>query len=485
MLRKISFVFTVILSMATLLGCSSGDDNNQETIGKNNKTDVAVTGGVTEFGLTYALINGYVNLDKLPSSVKSEAIGVEVNREPDMSGSSSTETSEELNADNQFEVVFTGLDAGIKYYYRTYVRGNDGVTRYGEIRSFTTNDKFSNIMVINTFSASYTSAYLTWSIDTTKIVKNSYDRNDMDYGIAYSTSPSRLTQDSIKYAQIERPEYYWHDKSIGDYIPMNYLKPGTIYFCCPFTYIGGKLVLGEIKTFQTKFVDGSIDTKAASDITACSATLNGSISISNADRDRYGFVYSTSSNFEGRDYSDANNAPSQGGSFSYSLSGLLPNTTYYYKAYVILGNYTYYSSINSFTTKNIATSGYVDLGLSSGTKWSACNYGAKTPYEDGTSELFEAIYWITTREFDVPGRFLMNELLDKCHWTHIKYKGKDGYIVTGPNGNSIFLPEGKYWSNNQYVDNPGCEGYYLSVKDTPSLKHMDIRNNAFMRLITR
>ena len=59
----------------------------------------------------------------------------------------------------------------------------------------------------------------------------------------------------------------------------------------------------------------------------------------------------------------------------------------------------------------------------------------------------------TEEEFD--------ELLSKCTWTWMTYKGINGYKVTGPNGNSIFLPAaggregtslygqgsyGRYWS---------------------------------------
>ena len=40
----------------------------------------------------------------------------------------------------------------------------------------------------------------------------------------------------------------------------------------------------------------------------------------------------------------------------------------------------------------------------------------------------------------MPTKEEFNELLSKCTWTWMTYKGINGYKVTGPNGDSIFLP---------------------------------------------
>ena len=67
------------------------------------------------------------------------------------------------------------------------------------------------------------------------------------------------------------------------------------------------------------------------------------------------------------------------------------------------------------------------------------------------------------------------ELVDRCTWTWTTYEGVNGYKVTGPNGNSIFLPAagwrygtslyskgayGSYWSATPYEGNTGS-AYYL------------------------
>lgn len=113
--------------------------------------------------------------------------------------------------------------------------------------------------------------------------------------------------------------------------------------------------------------------------------------------------------------------------------------------------------------------GYVDLGLS--VRWATCNVGANSPEEYGnyyawgetiakkafTVENF--INGVTTilgdditgTEYDVAhvkwgGKWRMptyseaKELVELCTWTVAEKNGVNGCIVTGPNGNSIFLP---------------------------------------------
>lgn len=53
----------------------------------------------------------------------------------------------------------------------------------------------------------------------------------------------------------------------------------------------------------------------------------------------------------------------------------------------------------------------------------------------------------------------MQELVDKCEWEWTTQEGYNGYCVTGPNGNSIFLPATGYRSGAGRSGN-GSEGFY-------------------------
>ena len=151
----------------------------------------------------------------------------------------------------------------------------------------------------------------------------------------------------------------------------------------------------------------------------------------------------------------------------------------------------------------------VDLGLPSGTKWANCNVDATAPEEYGgyyawgeTEEKsdysFETYkycnypplrytkYGISTypgvadnkltldSEDDVahvkwggawrmPTRTEQKELRNKCTWEWAVLNGVNGYRVTGPNGNSIFLPAAGYRHGSK-ISRQGSCGYYWSSR---------------------
>ena len=155
--------------------------------------------------------------------------------------------------------------------------------------------------------------------------------------------------------------------------------------------------------------------------------------------------------------------------------------------------------------------GAVDLGLPSGLKWANMNVGASSPegygnyyawgetttksnYTEGSYQYHNGSSYINIgsnisgTRYDVarsqwggnwrlPTAAEMQELKDRCTWTWTTYQGVPGYKVTGPNGNSIFLPAagcrygteiydrgsyGYYWSGTLYESYFSCYAYFLS-----------------------
>ena len=155
----------------------------------------------------------------------------------------------------------------------------------------------------------------------------------------------------------------------------------------------------------------------------------------------------------------------------------------------------------------------IDLGLPSGTLWASWNVGASAPEEYGgyyawgeteekdyydestykyyNSETEECIHIgddIAGTEYDVahvkwggswrmPTRLQQDELRAYCSNEWTQQNGVNGIRVTGPNGNSIFLPaagsrriyyhsfegeRGIYWSSSLYSSNYGCYQYFNS-----------------------
>lgn len=88
----------------------------------------------------------------------------------------------------------------------------------------------------------------------------------------------------------------------------------------------------------------------------------------------------------------------------------------------------------------------VDLGLS--VKWANCNVGATSPEKYGGYYTWEeGKKMVRTKwggSWRMPTSAEQRELNEKCTWTWTKHNGVAGMKVTGPNGNSIFLPAAGY-----------------------------------------
>ena len=244
----------------------------------------------------------------------------------------------------------------------------------------------------------------------------------------------------------------------------------------------------------------SVTTGDATDISAVGATLGGIVSNSYKSL-TCGIIYGTSSALSST--SGTMMSTTSSGEFSIEVTGLSPNTTYYYCSYVVVGDKYKYGDVRSFTTEAISiTAGdAIDLGLS--VKWASCNVGADSPEEYGdyyawgeteeknnydwstykwgsddylTKYCFDPLYGVFDNknylepEDDVahvkrgdgwrmPTAKESFELAEKCVWLWISVNGVNGYLVTGPNGNSIFLPAAgcRYGTELQ---SDGTYGYY-------------------------
>lgn len=143
--------------------------------------------------------------------------------------------------------------------------------------------------------------------------------------------------------------------------------------------------------------------------------------------------------------------------------------------------------LKEITYESINGHDYVDLGLPSGTKWATCNVGAnaieeygdyyawgetttKSSYTDdncstnrwrggvevhdiGGNPIYDVARDKWGSSWRLPTFSEANELDDECTWEYTTLNGINGAKVTGPNGNSIFLPAGGL----RYYSRPGSE----------------------------
>ena len=99
-------------------------------------------------------------------------------------------------------------------------------------------------------------------------------------------------------------------------------------------------------------------------------------------------------------------------------------------------------------TLSIVPTGYVDLGLPSGTLWKDKNENGFFTYDEAVSRFGSSL----------PSKERLEELNSECKW---EWYGS-GYKVTGPNGNSIMLPASGYRYCDGSVDSVGSDGGYWS-----------------------
>ena len=154
--------------------------------------------------------------------------------------------------------------------------------------------------------------------------------------------------------------------------------------------------------------------------------------------------------------------------------------------------------------------GYVDLGLPSGIKWATWNVGATSPgnygnyyawgetkpkssynlnnyfdYLDSTGDIW-GIYkqgnktqitptsgHDTAREnwggtWRMPTVSEFDELNDECTWNWSVRDGHNGYVITGPNGKSIFLPASGYRNGTSLYSMGEVGVYWSSSLDSQS-----------------
>lgn len=138
-------------------------------------------------------------------------------------------------------------------------------------------------------------------------------------------------------------------------------------------------------------------------------------------------------------------------------------------------------------TDTIDGHGYVDIGLS--VMWATCNLGAekmgdygdyfawgetepKLDYFYENSATIKSVHnyrdaamtnW--GNSWRLPTHEELAELND-CEWTECSIEGKQGYKVTGPNGNSIFLPAAGIAAGS-HIDKPGSQCFYWSASTYP------------------
>ena len=262
------------------------------------------------------------------------------------------------------------------------------------------------------------------------------------------------------------------------------LVNNTVIYYQAYVTLQGKLTYtGEVKSLIT--TDATATTGDATDIDFAGATLAGSISKYPEDATA-GIVISTTNDEEtvraGLRLANA----SLEDSYAIAKSGLLPSTTYYYAAYLDLGPGVVYGEVKSFQTaahELDLDEDFVDLGIS--VRWAKYNIGAKSVSDlggyyafgdlTGTNPSIDPADYasadtyrtaldlpnVLNSRITLPTAADFEELFSVCTTEWTVEDDVPGFKVTGPNGNSIFLPAAGKRIAQQEMEQ-GEKGYYLT-----------------------
>ncbi len=252
-----------------------------------------------------------------------------------------------------FSEPITGLSLATTYYFCAIAVNGIGTTT-GALNSFTTPSTTPTIVTTSPTSVAATSATLNGVGTPNGAATTGWFR--------YSTSSPGTCNDSFGTRAPTSPA---SDTSLGSGTsPSAYnrgitnLVPTTTYYVCAIGNNTNGTTFGSVVTFTTLAGAPSVTTSPTSILSATAATLEGS-AIPNGDAATGWFRYSPSNPVSCSD-SFGTRAPAGGGDalgagtssvpFSEGLTGLTPNTTYWFCALASNSLGTRFGSVLSFTT---------------------------------------------------------------------------------------------------------------------------------------
>ena len=337
-------------------------------------------------------------------------------------------------------------------------------------------------------------------------------RNTIDFemGIQYTLATDAGFED----AQKKSTSGYVQNFSVT----LTDLLPQTSYVCRAYVFANGEYTYGQEVSFQTAKLQDVFTSSELSDTKTNSAIVLAKIDrkllpTSSADLEHFtaGIAYARNKSFLKSSEDALKNASfcelvdgtslPKSDVLSANLINLAADATYFYCTYVACNGIYFCGNIQGIDTPSgkgaLNGHDWVDLGLSSGTCWATANMGASSPEAFGsylawgeisskssyTQESYASSFQDVATEawgdgWQMPNKEQALELLDDCRWKYTKQNGVEGYLVTGPNNNSIFLPsagyvDGKdasfsyscYWTSTPGEDS-GENAYYIGFRSS-------------------
>ena len=274
-MKKLFYFLLMTIAITSFNACGSDDDdsggsgvNSGASMGENNTTDLAVTGGVQTVGMTYATVKGYINFTVPEAYANLGSVysyGVEYAKSSDFSDAKSVSGGNVTG--KSFTATIKELEVNTKYYYRTYVDNNRG----SEVGTFTTNEfKYDGSLDVSCSDMQFFSGIFRVSAPAASLNNETYT-----IGFAYSKNTNGLDYATYKRANFGKEDYDAYNKETmiaevsgttfvkcrKSVEPIKYvfrdLTPGSTYYCAAFIDIGGYAQFCSPISIYTRQLKGS------------------------------------------------------------------------------------------------------------------------------------------------------------------------------------------------------------------------------------
>ena len=338
-------VISALAALSILLACNPEDNPG----GNDNPDSLSVsvtTGDAVEIEQSSAKLSGASVISNAKASNGVAFFNYGTNADGISTNGKKIDAGSIPSNGGDFSVSITGLEPATTYYYAASVT-IDGKTTTGATKSFITKDKPKDPTITGEAKE-----ITEWSAKLSGYANPTQEMGNVTMGILLSSDENPTLDNSKELTSEEL------DGSNMYTVKATGLNSGTTYYYKSFIKYGGVRRSGEVKSFQTKEIDATTSTEAASEITLFNATINGILKVNSTESlsKSVWFLFSDKE-------LDSNHMKNEGkkyeaslkddGTFSYSVGDLSYNTTYYYLACSKVHDKEFYGDVKSFVSTDI------------------------------------------------------------------------------------------------------------------------------------
>ena len=237
-MMKTKYLASILLMAGSLLSTSCVDDVDYTVATGKLLTEVS-TGDVSHTAVS-ADISGIVkDLSSVQSS--SYSVGIVYSTNESQVLTAGTKKTGTLDENGNVTVLLSGLNKNVTYYYATFVTLQGKVTKYGEVKSFTTTDVNIDSKEVTNLGA--VSATLNAAVSQTGAVINGAE-GDVACGFKVFWNDEKIEEEGYDYPLSSAAQDFSVD--------IKGLTPGQTYYYVPYYKISDGYQYGEVKEFTTQ-----------------------------------------------------------------------------------------------------------------------------------------------------------------------------------------------------------------------------------------